>query len=196
MGSGLFWGTSRIAISPSICTLASPSHFRFSDSPPLSARSVLAVVKDLIRCYDIIASRDYQGNTALHVAAFGGYLAVAEILILASPSLASFTNNYGDTFLHMAVSGFQTPGFRRVDRQIELFTQSVSGKIVNFKGVANVKNNDGRTAFHTINQLNISDMDAMTPLDLLKQQPRSASSETLIKQLISAGGISLVVRIT
>ncbi|KAB5537776.1 hypothetical protein DKX38_015309 [Salix brachista] len=188
MGSGLFWGTSRIAISPSMCTLASPSHFRFSDSPPLSARSVLAtrvysfyflerndqqnyrvlpcfclmdglsdVVKDLITCYDIIASRDYQGNTALHVAAFGG---------------------------------FQTPGFRRVDRQIELFTQSVSGKIVNFKDVANVKNNDGRTAFHTINQLNISDMDAMTPLELLKQQPRSTSSETPIKQLISAGGIS------
>ncbi|KAJ6323980.1 hypothetical protein OIU76_011309 [Salix suchowensis] len=212
MGSGLFWGTSRIAISPSMCTLASPLTLD-SQIHLLSQRGraikcqdysyllmigdVLYlepfcwhVVKDLITCYDIIASRDYQGNTALHVAAFGGYLAVAEILILASPSLASFTNNYGDTFLHMAVSGFQTPGFRRVDRQIELFTQSVSGKIVNIKDVANVKNNDGRTAFHTINQLNISDMDAMTPLELLKQQPRSTSSETLIKQLISAGGIS------
>ncbi|KAH8495452.1 hypothetical protein H0E87_018579 [Populus deltoides] len=221
MGSSLFWETPRIAVSPSMCTLASPSHFRFSDSPPLSARPVLAirvysfcflerngqqkyrvlshfclmdwlshVVKDLITSFDIIASKDYQGNTALHVAAYRGYLAVAEILILASPSLASFTNNYGDTFLHMAVSGFQTPGFRRVDRQIELFTQLMSGKIVNIKDVTNVKNNDGRTALHTINQLNISDMDAMTPLDLLKQRPRSASSEILIKQLISAGGIS------
>ncbi|KAJ6431356.1 hypothetical protein OIU84_018775 [Salix udensis] len=47
-----------------------------------------------------------------------------------------------------------------------------------------------RTALHTINQLNISDMDAMTLLDILKQQPRSASSKTLMKQLISAGGIS------
>ena len=150
----------------------------------------MQVVKDLITSFDIIASKDYQGNTALHVAAYRGYLAVAEILILASPSLASFTNNYGDTFLHMAVSGFQTPGFRRVDRQIELFTQLMSGKIVNIKDITNVKNNDGRTALHTINQLNISDMDAMTPLDLLKQRPRSASSEILIKQLISAGGIS------
>ena len=150
----------------------------------------MQVVKDLITSFDIIASKDYQGNTALHVAAYRGYLAVAEILILASPSLASFTNNYGDTFLHMAVSGFQTPGFRRVDRQIELFTQLMSGKIVNIKDVTNVKNNDGRTALHTVNQLNISDMNAMTPLDLLKQRPRSASSEILIKQLISAGGIS------
>ncbi|KAF9673692.1 hypothetical protein SADUNF_Sadunf10G0050600 [Salix dunnii] len=116
------------------------------------------VVKDLITCYDIMASRDYQGNTTLHVAAFRGYFAVAEILILVSPSLASFTNNYGDTSLHMAVSGFQNP--------------------VNIKDVANVKNND------------VSDVDAMTPLYLLKQQPRSASSETLIKQLISAAGIS------
>ncbi|KAJ6719250.1 ANKYRIN REPEAT AND PROTEIN KINASE DOMAIN-CONTAINING PROTEIN 1-LIKE [Salix purpurea] len=224
-----------------MCTLASPSHFRFSDSPPLSARSVLAtrvysfyflerndqqnyrvlpyfclmdglsdvritplmigdvlylepfcwhVVKDLIHAMISLPPEIIKGIRHYTWLLSGGYLAVAEILILASPSLASFTNNYGDTFLHMAVSGFQTPGFRRVDRQIELFTQSVSGKIVNFKGVANVKNNDGRTALHTINQLNISDMEAMTPLELLKQQPRSASSETLIKQLISAGGIS------
>lgn len=43
MGSSLFWETPRIAVSPSMCTLASPSHFRFSDSPPLSARPVLAI---------------------------------------------------------------------------------------------------------------------------------------------------------
>jgi hypothetical protein len=166
------------------------------------------VVKDLITSFDIIASKDYQGNTALHVAAYRGYLAVAEVLILASPSLATFTNSYGDTFLHMAVSGFRTSGFRRVDWQIELIKQLASGKILNIKDVINVKNNDGRTVLHlavieniqsdlvellmtvpSIN-LNIRDANAMTPLDLLKQRPRSASSQILIKELISAGGIS------
>lgn len=166
------------------------------------------MVKDLITSFDIIASKDYQGNTALHVAAYRGYLTVAEVLILASPSLATFTNNYGDTFLHMAVSGFRTSGFRRVDWQIELIKQLASGKIVNIEDVINVKNNDGRTVLHlAVNEniqsdlvellmtvpsinLNIRDADAMTPLDLLKQRPRSASSQILIKQLISAGGIS------
>ncbi|CAK7332365.1 unnamed protein product [Dovyalis caffra] len=173
-----------------------------------AGRGQVEVVKDLISSFDIISHKDYQGNMALHVAAYRGYLAVAEVLILASPSLASFTNNYGDTFLHMAVSGFRTSGFRRMDRQTELIKQLVSGKIVNIKDVINIKNNDGRTALHlavieniqsnlvellmtvpSIN-LNIRDADAMTPLDLLKQRPRSASSEILMKQLISAGGIS------
>lgn len=173
-----------------------------------AGRGQVEVVKDLITSFDIIASKDYQGNTALHVAAYRGYLTVAEVLILASPSLATFTNNYGDTFLHMAVSGFRTSGFRRVDWQIELIKQLASGKILNIKDVINVKNNDGRTVLHlavieniqsdlvellmtvpSIN-LNIRDADAMTPLDLLKQRPRSASSQILIKQLISAGGIS------
>jgi hypothetical protein len=168
----------------------------------------MQVVKDLITSFDIIASKDYQENTALHVAAYRGYLAVAEVLILASPSLATFTNSYGDTFLHMAVSGFRTSGFRRVDWQIELIKQLASGKILNIKDVINVKNNDGRTVLHlavieniqsdlvellmtvpSIN-LNIRDANAMTPLDLLKQRPRSASSQILIKELISAGGIS------
>ncbi|KAG5221980.1 serine/threonine-protein phosphatase regulatory ankyrin repeat [Salix suchowensis] len=173
-----------------------------------AGRGQLEVVKDLITSFDIIASRDHQGNTALHVAAYRGYLAAAEVLILASPSLATLTNNYGDTFLHMAVSGFRTSGFRRVDRQIELIKLLVSGKIVSIKDVINVKNNDGRTALHlavieniqsdlvellmTVPSisLNIRDANAMTPLDLLKQRPRSASSQILIKQLISAGGIS------
>lgn len=168
----------------------------------------MQVVKYLIESFDIISSKDYQGNTALHVASYRGYLVVAEVVILASPSLTSLTNNYGDTFLHMAVSGFRSPGFRRVDRQIELVKQSVSGKIVNIQDIINIQNNDGRTALHmavieniqsnlvellmsvpSIN-LNIRDVDGMTPLDLLKQRPRSASSEILIKQLISAGGIS------
>ncbi|XP_050206408.1 ankyrin repeat-containing protein ITN1-like [Mercurialis annua] len=173
-----------------------------------AGRGQVQVVKDLIASLDLVTSTDYQGNTALHIAAYRGYLAVAEILIEAAPSLASQTNNYGDTFLHMALSGFRAPGFRRVDKQIELVKQLVSGKIVNIQEIINVRNKNGRTALHmavietvqsynlaellmkvpTID-LNISDVYGMTPLDLLKQRPRSATSEILIKQLISAGGV-------
>lgn len=158
--------------------------------------------------YDMISSQDNQGNTALHVAAFRGHLSVVKALITASPSSSSLTNNAGDTFLHMAVAGFRTPGFRRLDQQIELMKQLVCGTIVNIQEIINLRNDDGRTALHmavignmhsdlvellmtvkSIN-LNIRDADGVTPLDLLRQHPRSASSEILIKQLISAGGIS------
>ncbi|KAG7975342.1 hypothetical protein I3843_06G093300 [Carya illinoinensis] len=166
------------------------------------------VVKDLVASYDIITSTDNQGNTALHVAAYRGYLPVVEALILASPSLASLKNNYGDTFLHMAVDGFRTPSFRRLDRHIDLMKQLLCGKIVNMEDIINVRNNGGRTVLHmavTENiqsnlvkllmnvpsiGLNIQDANGMTPLDILKQRPRSASSDIVIKQLISAGGIS------
>lgn len=168
----------------------------------------MQVVKNLVESYDIINSADSSGNTALHVAAYKGYLAVVKVLIAKSPSLISVTNSHGDTFLHMVVAGFRSPGFRRVDRQIQLMEQLVSGKIVEVKDIINVTNNNGGTALHlavseniqcnlvellmtvpSIN-LNIQDGEGMTPLDLLKQHPRSASSEILIKQLISAGGIS------
>ncbi|XP_031270438.1 uncharacterized protein LOC116128812 [Pistacia vera] len=173
-----------------------------------SGRGQVEVVKDLVESYDIITATDSQGNTALHVAAYKGYLAVVKVLVATSPSLISVTNNYGDTFLHMAVAGFRTPGFRRADRQVELMKQLVSGKIIDMQDIINVRNNNGRTALHlavaeniqsslvellmtvlSIN-LNIRDGDGLTPLDLLKQQPSSACSEILIKQLISAGGIS------
>src|SRR2546423_1172457 len=109
----------------------------------------MQVVKYLITSTDLINSSDYQGNTALHVAAYRGNLPVVQILLRALPSsLICKTNNYGDTFLHMAVSGFRTPGFRRVDRQVELMQQLVSGKIVNMEEIINVKNNEGRTALH------------------------------------------------
>ncbi|KAM4120408.1 hypothetical protein ACJW30_03G129300 [Castanea mollissima] len=173
-----------------------------------SGRGQVEVVKDLVASFDIITSTDNQGNTALHVAAYRGYLAVVDVLIHSSSSLASLKNNYGDTFLHMAVAGFRTPSFRRLDWQIELMKQLVCGNIANMNEIINVRNNDGRTALHmavieniqgnlvellmtvpSIN-LNIRDADGMTPLDILKQRPRSASSEIIIKQLISAGGIS------
>ncbi|KAF8399895.1 hypothetical protein HHK36_015765 [Tetracentron sinense] len=173
-----------------------------------SGRGQVEVVKDLVTSFDVITSTNNQGNTALHVAAYRGHLTVVEALIFASPSSTFLTNIAGDTFLHMAVAGFRTPGFRRLDRQVELMKQLVCGTSVNTADVINVQNNDGRTALHmaiirnihsnltellmsvpSIN-VNISDVYGMTPLDLLKQRPRSASSEILIKQLISAGGIS------
>ncbi|KAK9063503.1 hypothetical protein SSX86_017373 [Deinandra increscens subsp. villosa] len=173
-----------------------------------SGRGQTQVVKYLLESYEIINSTDSQGNTALHVAAYNGHLHVVELLISSSPALTAVTNNYGDTFLHTAVAGFRTPGFRRVDHQIELMKHLVSGKIVNIEDLVNVQNNDGRTALHIAVienihsdlvellmsvryiDLNIRDVDRMTPLDVLKQRPVSASSEILIKRLISAGGIS------
>ncbi|XP_009606472.1 uncharacterized protein [Nicotiana tomentosiformis] len=173
-----------------------------------SARGQVQVVRSLLATYDLINSRDNQGNTALHVAAYRGYLSVVEVLVSVSPSSTSLRNNYGDTFLHMAVAGFRTPSFRRLDRQMELMKQLARGKVVEIEDIINIRNNDGRTALHmavieniqtdvvellmtafSIN-LNIRDADGNTPLDLLKQCPRSPSSEILIKRLISAGGIS------
>lgn len=167
----------------------------------------MQVVKELVAFFNIINATDNQGNTALHVAAYRGQLATVEALILASPSSVSLKNNAGETFLHVAVSGFQTPGFRRLDRQVELMKQLVCGKVFKLEEVINAKNNEGRTALHmaiignihsdlvehlmTVNLINVNirDVDGMTPLDLLRQRPRSASSELLIRQLISAGGI-------
>lgn len=164
------------------------------------------MVKDLAASYDIINSKDKQGNTALHIAAYRGYLSVIEVLVSTFPSSTSLTNNHGDTFLHMVVAGFRTPGFRRVDQQIELMKHLVRGKFLNLHDIINIRNNDGRTAIHmavmedihsdlvelllTVQGINLSirDADDMTPLDVLKQRPRSASSEVLMKRLISAGG--------
>ncbi|KAF5740477.1 Ankyrin repeat-containing protein putative isoform 1 [Tripterygium wilfordii] len=172
-----------------------------------AARGQVEVVKHLIESFDMINSTDNQGNTALHIAAYRGQLKVVEALVLASSSLISLRNNSGETFLHMAVSGFQNPAFRRLDRQIELMRQLLGGKVFNTQDIINAKNNVGRTALHmaivenvhselvellmsaqSIN-VNIGDADGMTPLDLVRQQPRSKSSDILIRQLISAGGI-------
>ncbi|XP_071690929.1 uncharacterized protein [Rutidosis leptorrhynchoides] len=173
-----------------------------------SGRGQTEVVKYLLESYEISGATDTQGNTALHIAAYNGHLAVVELLISSYPALVTLTNNYGDTFLHTTVAGFRTPGFRRVDQQIELMKRLVSGKIINIEDIINSKNNDGRTALHIAVienihsdlvellmsvryiDLNIRDVDRMTPLDLLRQRPTSASSEILIKRLISAGGIS------
>uniref|UniRef100_A0A0A9DDP8 Uncharacterized protein n=1 Tax=Arundo donax TaxID=35708 RepID=A0A0A9DDP8_ARUDO len=108
----------------------------------------------------------------------------------------------------MALTGFGTPGFRRLDRQMELVRHLVGGAIIDVSSIVNVQNDDGRTVLHLaviVNlhsnlvellmsapsiDLNVRDNDGMTPLDLLRKQPRTASSEILIKQLILAGGIT------
>ncbi|KAI3452531.1 hypothetical protein Pfo_009195 [Paulownia fortunei] len=173
-----------------------------------AARGQVEVVKDLTSSSEIINSTDNQGNTALHVAAHRGHLAVVEALILASPLSINARNNAGETFLHAVVAGFQTPGFRRLDRQIELLKHLLCGKLFNIEEeIINAKNNDGRTALHLAIMgnihsdlvellmivrcidVNIRDMDGMTPLDIIRQRPHSASSELLTRQLISAGGI-------
>ncbi|KAG7020124.1 Ankyrin repeat-containing protein [Cucurbita argyrosperma subsp. argyrosperma] len=173
-----------------------------------AARGQIEVVKNLVASFDIISSTDDQGNTSLHVAAYMGHLAVVEFLIHDSPSLTSLSNSHGDTFLHLAVAGFRTSGFRRLDRQIELMEHLIHVELMNVKEIINIRNNDGKTVLHvsvTKNvqcdlvellmsvpsiDLNITDEDGLTPLDLLEQQPRSPSLEILIKRFVSAGGIS------
>ncbi|OEL12541.1 hypothetical protein BAE44_0026438 [Dichanthelium oligosanthes] len=173
-----------------------------------AARGQVEVVKDITASFDIANSADDQGNTALHIAAFRGHLPVVEALVTASSSLISATNEAGDTFLHMALTGFGTPGFRRLDRQMELIRQLVGGAFVDVSSIVNVQNDDGKTVLHLAVvgnlhsnlvellmsapsiDLNIRDNDDMTPLDILRKQPRTASSEVLIKQLILAGGIT------
>ncbi|GAB4848018.1 hypothetical protein Ancab_002678 [Ancistrocladus abbreviatus] len=172
-----------------------------------AGKGQVEVVKHLVTSYDVISSTDNDGNTALHVAAFRGQLSVVEALIAASKSSTPARNKAGNTFLHMAVAGFQTPGFRRLDRQIELMKQLVSRRVFNIEDIINAKNTEGRTALHMaiignvhsslvellmtaryIN-VNIGDDHGLTPLDYLRQQPRSSSSEVLIRQMISAGGM-------
>ncbi|KAG6656608.1 hypothetical protein I3843_04G032400 [Carya illinoinensis] len=170
-----------------------------------AGKGQIEVIKYLISTFDIFNSTDNQGNTALHVAAYKGQLAAVEALISASPSSISLKNSSGETFLHKAVSGFQTPAFRRLDRQIELMKNLVCGKLFTIEDVINVQNNDKRTALHmaiignvhsdlvkllmTAKSINVNACDAegLTPLDYLRQRPRSASSDILIRQLISAG---------
>ncbi|TKY63123.1 putative ankyrin repeat protein [Spatholobus suberectus] len=172
-----------------------------------AGRGQVKVVKYLTSSFDIINSTDHQGNTALHVAAYRGQLAVVEALVSASPALISQRNNAGETFLHKAVSGFQSTSFRRLDRQVELLRQLVSGKHFHIEEVINAKNTEGRTALHiaTIGKIhtdlvkflmtapsinvNVSDVDGMTPLDYLKQSPNSAASNVLIRKLVAAGGM-------
>ncbi|GMH01521.1 hypothetical protein Nepgr_003360 [Nepenthes gracilis] len=173
-----------------------------------SGRGQLEVVNYLIATYDIIGTTDSRGNTALHVAAYRGHLSIVEALATASSSLAPLTNHEGETFLHLAVAGFRAPGFRRVNQQEELMKQLLCGKIIDVQDIINIRNNDGRTALHIAIienvksivvellmsvpsiDLNIRDTSGVTPLDLMRKRDKTTSSEILIGQLVSLGGIS------
>lgn len=171
--------------------------------------ALMQVVKYLTSSFDIINSTDHQGNTGLHVAAYRGQLAAVETLVSVPSTLISLRNNTGETFLHKAVSGFQSPSFRRLDKQVELLRQLLSDERFHIEEIINAKNNDGRTALHIATMgsnvhtdlvkllitaplidVNVSDVDGMTPLDYLRQNPNSAAiSGVVIRKLVSAGAM-------
>ncbi|RVW35376.1 hypothetical protein CK203_077066 [Vitis vinifera] len=84
-----------------------------------SGRGQVEIVKGLLESYDIINSTDNQGNTALNVAAYRGYLTVLEETgpqielmkqllrgkIVNMEDIINAKNNDGRTALHMAVIG-------------------------------------------------------------------------------------------
>ncbi|XP_071692896.1 uncharacterized protein [Rutidosis leptorrhynchoides] len=172
-----------------------------------AGRGQVEVVKYLISKYKIINSLDKQGNTPLHIAAYMGHISVIDVLIKESPSSINSKNNAGETFLHTAINGFQTPTFRRLDYQIVLMKQLVSSKTFNIENIINDTDIEGRTPLHlavhgnidsdlvkllmSVRYININkrDVHGMTPLDLIKQRPVSPSSEVLRRQLVSAGAI-------
>ncbi|XP_062222851.1 uncharacterized protein LOC133921826 [Phragmites australis] len=172
-----------------------------------AGRGQLQVVKYLLASFDIINSTDNHGNTALHVAAYRGNQPVVEALVESSPSTMSAVNIAGDTFLHSAVAGFRTPGFRRLDRQLELMRYLIRERTADIQKIINLKNDAGLTVLHMAVvgsvhpdlvellmttpsiDLNAEDTNGMTALALLKQQLRSATSDRLIKQIVSAGGV-------
>lgn len=173
-----------------------------------AGKGQVEVVNCLIASHDMISSTDNEGNTPLHIAAYRGHLSVLKALIQSFPSSAPVVNKAGNTFLHMAVAGFHTPGFRRLDQQIELIKQLLSSKCFNIGNIINSQNSEGRTALHLavmgnvqsnlvellLNarniRVNICDNHGMTPLDYLNRQPQSPSSDMLIRQLVSVGGLS------
>uniref|UniRef100_A0A0E0K215 Uncharacterized protein n=1 Tax=Oryza punctata TaxID=4537 RepID=A0A0E0K215_ORYPU len=172
-----------------------------------AGRGQLEVVKYLMATFNIIDSTDNQGNMALHVAAYRGHLPVVEALVAASPSTLSAVNRAGDTFLHSAIAGFRTPGFRRLDRQMELMRHLIRERTADIQKIINLKNDAGLTVLHMAVvgcvhpdlvellmttpsiDLNVEDANGMTPLALLKQQLRSSTSDKLIRQIVSAGGV-------
>lgn len=201
-----------VVMQPYLCLLSVVSSCELQSRSPLFPRLMLVtylmqVVKYLLASFDIINSTDSHGNTALHVAAYRGHQPVVEALVTASPSTLSAINNAGDTFLHSAVAGFRTPGFRRLDRQLELMRYLIRERTTDVQKIINMKNDAGLTALHLAVvgcahpdlvellmttpsiDLNAEDANGMTALALLKQQLRSATSDRLIKQIVSAGGV-------
>ncbi|KAK4772234.1 hypothetical protein SAY86_014009 [Trapa natans] len=169
-----------------------------------AAKGQIEVIKYLLGAFDLAGIVDRHGNTALHIAAYRGQLQAFRVLFSASPALISATNHAGETFLHMAIAGFQSPDFQRLDRQMALLTH-IAGLDKPLQELINSRSNTGRTALHLAligkpnsgavrllmsvpsTDLNVRDEYGMTPLDILKHQSPSARKDVLIRQLVSAG---------
>ncbi|GER56052.1 ankyrin repeat-containing protein [Striga asiatica] len=142
------------------------------------------------------------------MAAYYGRLPVLEFLISSSPSLISFANIDGDTFLHSAITGFRALNFQRLDHHTNLMKKLLDGVILRkLDDIINVPNKNGRTPLHTAIildipseivelilsvryiDLNVRDWEGNTPLDLLFARTKTPSSEILIKRMVSAGGV-------
>lgn len=164
------------------------------------------MIKYLLGAFDLANCTDHWGDTALQISAYRGQLPAFRLLVSTSPALISAKNNAGKTFLHMAVSGFQSPDFQRLDRQIELMKHFLREKSFKVEELINARTSNGRTALHLaligkVNSalvrllmsvpsidLNVRDEYGMTPLDVLKQRSPSAQNDVLVRQLVSAGG--------
>ncbi|KAJ0969930.1 hypothetical protein J5N97_022807 [Dioscorea zingiberensis] len=124
------------------------------------------ILMELLNDYfDVLVYRGNQGSTILHAASrrgqrqsrehniacrcFPGSLSNREGFGRYFSIIVMFYKRAGDTFLHMAVAGFRTSDFRRLDRQMELMKQLISRNIVDVRKIIIVGNHEGRTVVHT-----------------------------------------------
>lgn len=170
---------------------------------------VMQVVQELLLSSpNIIVSTADQGNTALHVAAYRGHLAIVKELLLSIPSMLLATNNDGNNVLHMAVAGFRASSFRMLDKQLDLVRYLVSDRTIDLPIIVNCKNKEGRTAMHLAVlgkvvleklvevlllapglDINAHEKNGMTAVDTLELNLLSGiTSEALLKQMALAGG--------
>ncbi|KAG5069492.1 hypothetical protein JHK85_001869 [Glycine max] len=104
---------------------------------------LLEMLMDLLFYMQLLAEGKLRGQLPIAEA-----LVLAFPLVLTFPSLISIRNISGETFLHKAVSGFNSYAFRRLNKHIELLRNMLRGKNFHVADNINVKNNDGRTALH------------------------------------------------
>lgn len=169
---------------------------------------MLKVVRYLSEAIGILDTMDNHGNTPLHIAAYKGQLDTVRVLISLSPQLINVRNSWGETLLHTAVSGLQSPDFRILDHGVEFLKGLVLAiEELDREELMNAKTNKGTTALHmailgnlhlklvevlvSVPSLDVNELNdnGMTALDLLIKQTRSASRDIMIRRLISAGGM-------
>ena len=77
---------------------ASLGHFDMTKCLKTCAKDQEAVVKDLL-----LRMKNLEKSTALHEAIRNDHYDIVELLIREDPELASFTNNFGESSLFLAV---------------------------------------------------------------------------------------------